>query len=57
MSNNIKKYIEKTYNKSRDSFHKLVKENLNKDKKMFIITANPETLMIAEDNNEFQKIL
>ena len=24
---------------------------------MFIITANPETLMIAEDNNEFQKIL
>lgn len=57
MSNNIKKYIEKTYNKSRDSFHNLVKENLNKDKKMFIITANPETLMIAEDNNEFQKIL
>ena len=57
MSNNIKKYIEKTYNKSRDSFHKLVKENLNKDKKMFIITANPETLMIVEYNNEFQKIL
>lgn len=57
MANCIKKYIEKTYNKSKDSFHKLVKENLNKDKKMFIITANPETLMIAEDNNEFQKIL
>ena len=57
MSNNIKKYIEKTYSKSRDSFHKLVKENLKDDKKMFIVTANPETLMIAEDNDEFQKIL
>lgn len=57
MSNNIKKYLEKTYNKSKDSFHKLVKENLKDDKKMFIVTANPETLMIAEDNDEFQKIL
>lgn len=57
MSNNIKKYIEKTYNKSKDSFHNLVKENLKNDEKMFIVTANPETLMIAEDNKEFSKVL
>ncbi len=57
MANCIKKYIEKTYNKSKDSFHNLVKENLKNEEKMFIVTANPETLMIAEDNNEFQKIL
>lgn len=57
MSNNIKKYIEKTYNKSKDSFHNLVKENLKNDEKMFIVTANPETLMIAEDNEEFSKVL
>ena len=57
MSNNIKKYIEKTYNKSKDSFHNLVKENLKNDKKMFIVTANPETLMIGEDNKEFSNIL
>ena len=57
MSNNIKKYIEKTYNKSKASFHNLVKENLKNDKKMFIVTANPETLMIGEDNKEFSNIL
>lgn len=57
MANNIKKYIEKTYNKSKDSFHNLVKEKLRNGEKLFIVTANPETLMIAEDNNEFQKIL
>lgn len=57
MSNNIKKYIEKTYNKSKDSFHNLVKENLKNNEKMFIVTANPETLMIAEDNKEFSKVL
>lgn len=57
MANCIKKYIEKTYNKSKDSFHNLVKENLKNEEKMFIVTANPETLMIAEENNEFQKIL
>ena len=57
MSNNIKKYLEKTYNNSKDSFHKLVKENLKDNKKMFIVTANPETLMIAEENGEFKKIL
>lgn len=57
MLNCIKKYIEKTYNKSKDSFYNLVKENLKNEEKMFIVTANPETLMIAEDNNEFQKIL
>ena len=34
MSNNIKKYLEKTYNNSKDSFHKLVKENLKDNKKM-----------------------
>lgn len=55
--NNIKKYIEKVYNKSEESFHKIIKENLKNDKKMFIVTANPETLMIAEENKEFSKVL
>lgn len=55
--NNIKKYIEKIYNKSAESFHQLVKEKLEKDEKTFIVTANPETLMIAEENEEFRQVL
>lgn len=55
--NNIQKYIEKTYNKSASSFHKLVKEKLKNNEKTFIVTANPETLMIAEKNEEFKKVL
>lgn len=56
-NNNIKKYIEKTYNKSAKSFHELVKEKLAKEEKLFVVTANPETLMIAEENEEFKKVL
>ena len=55
--NNIKKYIEKTYNKSATTFHSLIKENLKNDVKTFVVTANPETLMIAEENEEFKNLL
>jgi len=56
-NNNIKLYIEKMYNKSEESFHQIVKENLNSGVKTFIVTANPETLMIAEEAPEFRKVL
>lgn len=55
--NNIKKYIEKTYNKSEESFHNLLKERLQNNEKTFIVTANPETLMIAEENEAFKNVL
>jgi len=55
--NYIKKYMEKTYNKSEESFHKLIKEKLKREEKAFIITANPETLMIAEENKKFRNVL
>ncbi|MBO4815548.1 MAG: WecB/TagA/CpsF family glycosyltransferase [Clostridia bacterium] len=51
------KYFEKTYKNSANSFYNLVKENIINNNKMFIVTANPETLMIAEKNNEFKKAL
>ena len=50
-------YIEKTYRETKDDFFKLAKENLLKNKKMFIVTANPETFMKANGNLEFDKIL
>ena len=56
-SNNIKKYIEKTYNQSAKSFHNLIREKLEKQEKTFVVTANPETLMIAEENELFKNAL
>ena len=51
------KYFKKIYKNSAEDFYKLVRENIINNKKTFIVTANPETLMIAEKNNEFKKAL
>lgn len=51
------KYFKKIYKNSANDFHSIVKENLIDDTKMFIVTANPETLMIAEKNDDFKKLL
>ena len=50
-------YIQKTYRGNNESFFKLIEENLKNDKKMFIVTANPETFMKADTIPEFDKIL
>ena len=51
------KYFEKIYKGSKNEFHKLVRKNLKSDTKMFIVTANPETLMIAEEDDNLKKAL
>lgn len=53
----MKEYFDKLYLDTAENFHKLVKKNLKNEKKMFIVTANPETLMIAEENKEFKDVL
>lgn len=53
----MREYFEKIYSDTEDSFHEIVKNNIKNEKKMFIVTANPETLMIAEENEEFKKCL
>ena len=35
----------------------MVEQNIIKEKKMFIVTANPETIMIAEENKDFKNAL
>lgn len=50
-------YFSKIYKNSAIKFHNLVKQNIINGKKMFIVTANPETLMIAENNSNFKKAL
>lgn len=53
----MKKLLEKVYNKSQREFFELVKTNLTNNEKMFIITANPETLMIGVNNPDFHRVL
>jgi N-acetylglucosaminyldiphosphoundecaprenol N-acetyl-beta-D-mannosaminyltransferase len=50
-------YIKKTYRDNRESFFKLIENKLISDKKMFIVTANPETFMKADSIPEFDKAL
>ena len=53
----MRKYFEKILNESQEVFLNRIKQALLEEKKMFIITANPETLMIAEKDEEFKKIV
>ena len=53
----MKKYFEKIYKKSSDEFNNIVKQSITNNNKMFIVTANPETLMIAEKNEKFKNAL
>ncbi|MBQ6494998.1 MAG: WecB/TagA/CpsF family glycosyltransferase [Bacilli bacterium] len=53
----MRKLFDKLYNKSAESFHTIMKSNLKKDKKMFIVTANPETFMMSENDDEMRELL
>ncbi len=51
----MKEYFQKIYKGSKEEFYNLAKENLLNEKKTFIITANPETIMIARENEQLKK--
>lgn len=53
----MREYFEKIENEAAESFYNKVKSAILDEKKMFIITANPETLMIAEKDDEFKNII
>lgn len=53
----MKSYFEKIYKKNFKSFIRELTEWVEQEKKSFVITANPETLMIGLDNVVFDKIL
>ena len=57
LRNNMKQYFDKLYNKSFSEMETQITNNLLKNKKMFIVTANPETLMIASKNKNFSDLL
>ena len=42
----MKEYFNKLYKGSKNDFYDLVKKNLISNKRMFVVTANPETLIV-----------
>lgn len=53
----MREYFQKIENEPSESFYKRVKKSIIEEKKMFIITANPETIMIAEKDKGFKEII
>lgn len=53
----MKQYLQKIYTGSAASFCELCKKKLLHREKSFIITANPEILMRADQNPDIQKML
>ena len=54
---NLKQYFENLYTHSKKDFNKLVEQKIVSEEKMFIITANPETFMLAEKNKILSQAL
>lgn len=53
----MKEYLKKLYNKEKNKYFKLLENDLKHEHKRFIITVNPETLMLSEKDNELKEIL
>lgn len=52
----MKYYFDKMYKDSAGKFYSLIKDNLNNNKKTFIVTANPETFSYGKEE-DFNKLL
>jgi len=53
----MKEYLKQVYSKSQKDYFKLLKKYLKNNTKKFIITANPETLTMANSDNEISEML
>ncbi len=53
----MQEYLKKLYKDSKDSYYKELDNDLNSKKKRFIITVNPETLMMSEKDEKLKSIL
>ena len=50
-------YFEKVYKQDQSTFFASITEDLKAQNRRFVVTANPETLMIGEKNAEFDAVL
>lgn len=53
----MKNYFEKIYKGNASDFYKAIKINLKKNIKTFIITANPETFIMGQNDEKFNAVL
>lgn len=53
----MRKYFDKLYKGNLNDFSKILLQKLKNNEKAFIVTANPETLMIGQKNKDFNRIL
>lgn len=53
----MKELFDKLYNKEESSFYNILSKNLKNNKKIFIVTANPETFMISEKDEDMKDLL
>lgn len=53
----MQKYFQKIYCDGFEHFVNLLEDKMDKDEKTFVVTANPETLMIGVDTPAFDEIL
>lgn len=53
----MRQLLEKIYNKTQGEFFEVLENKIKNNEKMFIVTANPETLMIGVNNLEFHDVL
>lgn len=53
----MKELFDRLYKKSSNSFYEILSNNLEKNEKMFVVTANPETFMISEKDEEVNNML
>lgn len=50
-------YLKQIYQKPKNEFYEQINNSLKKEKKEFIVTANPETFMISTQDKELEKII
>ena len=53
----MKELFYKLYKKDKESFYKIIRNNLESNKKTFIVTANPETFMTIINDSELKQLL
>ena len=53
----MQEYLNKLYKDSKESYYELLENDLKNKEKRFIITVNPETLMLCENNKILKEIL
>ena len=53
----MKEYLKNLYTKDKNTYFKLLANDLKNEHKGFIITVNPETLMLSESDAELKNIL